>query len=560
MVAYFSMEVGLEAAMPTYAGGLGVQAGDFVHAAADLGVPVVAVTLLHRKGYFRQRLDNAGRQLEEPFDWPIEEFVQALSARIEVSVGGRQVVVRAWERKATGTGGTGVPVYFLDTDLPENTADDRMLTHFLYGGDTTYRLAQEIVLGIGGVRMLRVLGYEQIDRFHLNEGHSALLVVELLAERLRASGRSTVSTEDIESVKRLCVFTTHTPVPAAHDQFPMDVARHVLGPGPMDALEHLCCYGGALNLTYLALNFSHYVNGVAMRHGEVSRRMFGGYMVDAITNGVHVGRWTSEPFRALFDRYISSWRQDNFSLRYAVGIPRQDIWNAHVAAKLRLLEYVNRTQLPPLDPGVLTIGFARRASAYKRADLLVTDLERLLAIVRRAGRLQVVYGGKAHPHDEEGKRAIERIFQARDALRDDIPIAYLQDYDMTLAGLITAGSDVWLNTPHPPLEASGTSGMKAALNGVPSFSVLDGWWIEGHVEGVTGWAVGEDAHASPEWPMDSAAHAAFLYEKLERDILPLFYGNRDGFIDIMRHAIALNGSFFTTQRMLQEYLIKAYGQ
>jgi starch phosphorylase len=328
----------------------------------------------------------------------------------------------------------------------------------------------------------------------------------------------------------------------------------------MDALKHLCCYGGALNLTYLALNFSHYVNGVAMRHGEVSRRMFGGYVVDAITNGVHVERWTSEPFRTLFDRHISGWRRDNFSLRYAVNIPREDIWDAHVSAKLRLLEYVNRTQSPPLDPGVLTIGCARRASAYKRADLLVTDLERLRAIARRSGRLQVVYAGKAHPRDEEGKRVIERVFQARDALRNDIPVAYLQNYDMTIAGLVTAGSDVWLNTPHPPLEASGTSGMKAALNGVPSLSVLDGWWIEGHVEGVTGWAIGEDARASAERPVDSASHAASLYDKLERNILPLFYGNRTGFIDIMRHTIALNGSFFTAQRMLQEYLIKAYSQ
>lgn len=560
MVAYFSMELALDPAMPTYAGGLGVLAGDFVHAAADLGAPMVAVTLLHRQGYFRQTLDSTGRQHEQRLDWPIEEYVQPLSARIKVSIGGRQVAVRAWERKATGVGGAGVPVYFLDTDLPENAADDRTLTHFLYGGDIPYRLAQEIVLGIGGVRMLRALGHEQIDRFHLNEGHSALLVMELLAERLRASGRSAVSTEDVETVRRLCVFTTHTPVPAAHDQFPMDLAGRVLGPGPMDALKHLCCYGGALNLTYLALNFSHFVNGVAMRHGEVARRMFGGYIVDAITNGVHVERWTSEPFRALFDRHISGWRRDNFSLRYAVSIPREDIWDAHVSAKLRLLEYVNRTQSPPLDPSVLTIGFARRASAYKRADLLVTDLERLRAIVRRAGRLQVVYAGKAHPRDEEGKRVIERVFQARDALRNDIPIAYLQDYDMTIAGLVTAGSDVWLNTPHPPLEASGTSGMKAALNGVPSLSVLDGWWIEGHVEGVTGWAIGEDAHASVEQPVDSPAHAASLYEKLERNILPLFYGNRTGLIDIMRHTIALNGSFFTAQRMLQEYRIKAYSQ
>jgi starch phosphorylase len=560
MIAYFSMEVALEAAMPTYAGGLGVLAGDFVHAAADLGVRLVAVTLLHRRGYFRQRLDAAGRQREEPIDWTIEKYVQPLQPRITVSIQGRQVAVRAWERRVTGAAGAAVPVYFLDTDLPENGADDRMLSHFLYGGDLTYRLAQEVVLGVGGVRMLRALGHGQIDRFHLNEGHSALLVMELLAERLRASGRSTVSAEDTEQVRQLCVFTTHTPVPAAHDQFPMDVARRVLGSGPMDALTHLCCYGGALNLTYLALNFSHYVNGVAMRHGEVSRRMFGGYTIDAITNGVHAERWTSEPFRALFDRRMPGWRRDNFSLRYSVGIPRQDIWDAHVAAKGRLLEYVNRDQSPPLDPDVLTIGFARRASAYKRADLLVTDLERLRAIVRRAGRLQVVYAGKAHPRDEEGKRVIERVFQAREALRTEITLAYLQDYDMTIAGLITAGADVWLNTPDPPLEASGTSGMKAALNGVPSLSVLDGWWIEGHVEGVTGWAIGEDADASPGRPVDGAMHAASLYEKLERNVLPLFYGNRGGLIDIMRSAIALNGPFFTAQRMLQEYLIKAYGQ
>jgi starch phosphorylase len=554
------MEVALEAAMPTYAGGLGVLAGDFVHAAADLGVPLVAVTLLHRKGYFRQRLDLAGRQREEPTEWTIEAFVQPLPPRVTVSIQGRQVAIRAWERKVTGVAGAMVPVYFLDTDLQENTADDRMLSHFLYGGDAQYRLSQEAVLGIGGVRMLRALGYQQIDRFHLNEGHSSLLVMELLAERLRGSGRATVTADDVERVRRLCVFTTHTPVAAAHDQFPMDLARSVLGPGAMDGVDHLCCYGGALNMTYLALNLSHYVNGVAMRHGEVSRRLFGGHVIDAITNGVHAERWTSEPFRALFDRHISGWRRDNFSLRYAISIPRREVWETHVAAKLRLLEYVNRTESPPFDPDVLTIGFARRASAYKRADLLVTDLDRLRAIVQRAGRLQVVFAGKAHPRDDQGKRMIERVFQARDALRNDVPVAYLEDYDLAIGGLVTAGADVWLNTPHPPLEASGTSGMKAALNGVPSLSILDGWWIEGHVEGVTGWAIGEDAQGSVERPVDGAAQAASLYDKLERDILPLFYGNRSGFIDIMRYAIALNGSFFTAQRMLQEYTIKAYSQ
>ena len=558
MVAYFSMEVAVDPAMPTYAGGLGVLAGDVVHAAADLGLPFVAVTLLHRKGYFRQRLDGAGRQREEPVDWTVEQYVQPREPRVSVSINGRSVGIRAWERRVTGAGGASVSVYFLDTDLPENASEDRTLSHFLYGGDSSYRLAQEIVLGMGGVRMLRALGHEQINRFHLNEGHSALLVMELLAERLRASGRSVVDSEDVESVRRLCVFTTHTPVPAAHDQFPLDLAERVLGAAPMDAVKHLCCYSGALNLTYVALNFSHYVNGVALRHGEVSRRMFDGHIIDAITNGVHAERWTSEPFQTLFDRHIPGWRHDNFSLRYAVSIPRHEIWEAHVAAKARLLEHVNRTQSPPLDFAVLTLGFARRASAYKRADLLVTNLERLRAITTRAGRLQVVYAGKAHPRDEEGKRVIERVFQARQALGNDIAIAYLEDYNMAIAGLITAGADVWLNTPHPPLEASGTSGMKAALNGVPSLSVLDGWWIEGHVEGVTGWAVGDDGHGAAEQPHEDAVHASSLYDKLEGKVLPLFYSNRDGFMDVMRSTIALNGSFFTAQRMLEEYLIKAY--
>jgi starch phosphorylase len=295
-----------------------------------------------------------------------------------------------------------------------------------------------------------------------------------------------------------------------------------------------------------------------MRHGEVSRQMFGGYAIDSITNGVHAATWVSPPFAALYDRHVPVWRRDNFSLRYAVSIPRHEVWDAHVAAKLRLLELVNREQAPPFDPSVLTVGFARRASAYKRADLLVSDADRLRAVAAAAGRLQIVYAGKAHPRDEEGKRVIERVFHARDRLRNEIAIAYLEDYDMATAGVVTAGADVWLNTPHPPLEASGTSGMKAALNGVPSLSVLDGWWLEGHVEGITGWAIGNDGRRPLERPVDSATHAAALYDKLERTVLPLFYESRDGFIDVMRYAIALNGSFFTAQRMLQEYVLKAY--
>jgi starch phosphorylase len=558
MIAYFSMEVGVDAQVPTYAGGLGVLAGDVVRAAADLGVPFVAVTLLHRKGYFRQRLDGTGRQSEEPAEWNVDAALEPLSPRITLTINDRPVVVRPWRRNVHGIDGAAVPVFFLDTDVDENAPQDRTLTHHLYGGDAAYRLGQAIILGIGGVRTLRALGYAEIGRFHMNEGHSALLVMELIAERLRSAHRTTAAEDDIEAVRRLCVFTTHTPVSAAHDQFSVDLAERVLGATPMTQLMHRCCYGGSLNMTYLALNFSHYINGVAMRHGEVSRRMFGGHEIDAITNGVHAGTWVSPSFARLFDRHIPSWRRDNFSLRYAVSIPKHEVWEAHVEAKLRLLERVNRLQSPPFDPSVLTVGFGRRATAYKRADLIMSDLDRLRAVASAAGHLQLVFSGKAHPRDEEGKRVIERVFQAREALRHEIAVAYLEEYDMTQAAVLTAGSDVWLNTPHPPLEASGTSGMKAALNGVPSLSVLDGWWLEGHVEGVTGWAVGASRMHPLDQPVDAAADAGALYDALEHTVLPLFYRRHDEFIAVMRYAIALNGSFFTAQRMLQEYMIKAY--
>ena len=555
LVAFFSMEVGITVEMPTYAGGLGVLAGDTLRSAADIGLSMVGVTLLHRKGYFRQRLDAAGRQIEEPDPWPVERFLIEEAPRVTVSVEGRAVRLRCWRFQIVGTEGE-VPVYFLDADLPENDVADRALTDFLYGGDERYRLSQEVVLGIGGVRMLRALGYQQIDRFHMNEGHSGLLVMELLREQACAAGRATVSIDDVSAVRRRCIFTTHTPVPAGHDQFSMEAARAVLGESPMFALEHLCCHEGMLNLTYLALNFSHYVNGVAMRHGEVTRAMFGGYAIDAITNGIHAATWAADEFRTLFDRRIPSWERDNFSLRYALSIPREEIWQAHVGAKKRLVDRIARDTVRVFEPNVFTIGFARRATAYKRADLLVHDVDRLKRIAAAAGGLQIVYAGKAHPHDEAGKLVIERIVGAGAALGPHVATVYLANYDMALARLLTAGVDLWLNTPDPPLEASGTSGMKAALNGVPSLSVLDGWWVEGCIEGVTGWAVGDDGPQAPGDRTD--ADAASVYDKLEHAILPLFLHQPERFMDVMRHAIALNGSFFNSHRMVGEYALKAY--
>jgi starch phosphorylase len=573
-VAYFSMEIGLDPGMPTYSGGLGVLAGDTIRSAADLKVPMVAISLLYRKGYFFQRIDDSGWQTEDPVEWIVEDYLQERPPRVTVTIEGRNVALRCWRYQVSGADGHIIPVYFLDADLPENSEWDRKLTHSLYGGDSHYRLCQEVILGIGGVKMLRALGYHAIEKFHMNEGHASLLTLELLREEAVKAGRHTIIPGDLEAVRRKCIFTTHTPVPAGHDQFPLDMAHHVLGAYENffdDKDLHLSYLAGrihqnengnhkvdALNMTYLALNLSHYVNGVAKKHGEVSRVMFEGYDIESITNGVHAATWTSEPFQDLFDRHIHEWRQDNFSLRYALSIPPKEVWEAHLQAKRKLLQYVRQFTNVAMDDDHLTIGFARRAATYKRADLIFTDLDRLKRIQENApGPIQIIFAGKAHPNDHPGKELIQRVYQMGNALRNEIRIVFLENYDMELGKLLTSGADIWLNTPQPPLEASGTSGMKAALNGVPSLSILDGWWLEGCIEGVTGWGIGEKAPGSGS-DGDRSRDAASLYDKLEKTVIPLFYQHHERFLDVMRHTIALNGSFFNTHRMVQQYVLSAY--
>jgi starch phosphorylase len=554
------MEIALSPDMPTYSGGLGVLAGDTLRSCADLGVKVVAVTLLHRKGYFKQRLDDRGRQSEEPELWPAERLLEPLSARVTIDIEGRPVEIRAWRHSVTGADGAQVATHFLDTDLPENAPEDRALTDSLYGGDERHRLRQEVVLGIGGIKMLRALGFQHLDRYHLNEGHPALAILALLEERHGDPPRSHPELSSrIEEIRRCCVFTTHTPVPAGHDKFPMDLARSVLGKRRVRWLATVA-EGNVLNMTNLALEGSHFVNGVAMRHGEVSKGMFPEYPIRSITNGIHPATWAAPSFSALFDRHIEDWRRDAYSLRYALGIPREEIWEAHVRAKHALINRVQLEAKATFDPDALTLGFARRATAYKRAMLVLHDIERLARIARDQGPLQLVFAGKAHPRDTEGKKIIRQIFAARESLRGDVCVVYLPSYDMALGRLLCAGADVWLNTPIPPLEASGTSGMKAALNGVPSLSVLDGWWIEGCVEGITGWAIGADGPAARHRgeTVSDARAADSLYEKLERTVIPCFYRDRHRFQETMRNAIALNASFFNTQRMVLQYLYGAY--
>ena len=557
-IAYFSMEVALASNLPTYTGGLGVLAGDMIRSAADLVVPLVAVTLLYRNGYFTQRFDPNGWQQEEPIKWSPGNFLEDLPERVNVRIEGRTVQLRALRYCVKGVSGFEVPVLFLDADLASNSQYDRSLIDYLYGGDAHYRICQEIILGIGGVRILHILGYRRIERYHMNEGHASLLTLELLDEHARAEGRHEISQQDLDPVRKRCVFTTHTPVPAGHDKFPMELVNQVLGRREVYHLKEVFCCEGVLNMTFLGFNLSHYINGVAKRHGEVSQRMFSHYVVDSITNGVHAATWAAKPFRELFDRYITDWRRDNFALRSALGIPRAKIAAAHLQCKQQLIERVKLMSGVELLPNALTIGFARRATTYKRAELLFTDVERLKKIAKASGEFQIVYAGKAHPADNDGKRIIQHIIENARKLSSAIKVVYLQDYDMELAALLTAGVDVWLNTPEPPLEASGTSGMKAALNGVPSLSVLDGWWIEGCIEGVTGWSIGRPWGLRDQGVHDRSQDAASLYEKLETEVLPTFYESRDRFADIMRHCIALNGSFFNTQRMLEQYIQKAY--
>jgi starch phosphorylase len=576
-IAYFTMEIALEPAIPTYSGGLGALAGDTIRSAADLKVPMVAVCLLHRRGYFYQRLDAYGNQQEEPVTWAIHDFLAELPERAAVDLEGRTIRLRAWRYEVEGVSGFVVPVYLLDADLPENSDWDRRLTDRLYGGDEWYRLCQEVILGIGGVRILRALGYRDLRRFHMNEGHAAFLTLELLHEEAERTGHNTVGHNEIEAVREKCIFTTHTPVAAGHDQFPLDfleklagnfdylvddqdvfaveVQKHILQyDGTFARVPELAQRGVRLNMTYLALNLSKYVNGVAKKHGEISRLMFADYPVDSITNGVHAATWATRPFQELYDHHIPGWREDNFSLRYVLNIPEGELWAAHQKAKEQLLDYVNRETNLGMDVDVFTLGFARRAAAYKRADLLFIDLERLRRLAREVGPLQIVFAGKAHPYDQPGKDLIRRIFQAAEALKGDVKVAYLANHDTWMARLLTGGVDVWLNTPLPPNEASGTSGMKAAINGVPSFSTMDGWWLEGHIENFTGWSIGVGAPGG----LECADDADCLYGKLEKVIIPRYYRERSTFLNAMYGAIALNGSFFNTQRMVQQYVVKAY--
>lgn len=556
-IAYFSMEIGIQNDIPTYSGGLGVLAGDTIRAAADLKLPMVAVTLLTKKGYFIQELDESGRQTERAVSWDPALFMKMLPARITVQIEDREVAVRAWQYNVESLTRGCIPIFFLDTDVPENAPEDREITHYLYGGDLSYRLKQEIVLGIGGVRMLHELDF-QIKKYHMNEGHSSLLTLELLTRFKRPI--EDVWDEklvwDLEKVKDLCVFTTHTPIEAGHDRFPYDLVLKIMGePIPLNVLKDLSG-GSDLNMTRLGLNLSEFINGVAKKHSEVSRNLFPGYEINAITNGVHSFTWTCDSFKRLYDKYLPGWANEPEVFVRVGRIPDDEIWAAHMEAKRALLNFVQDTTGVVMDPNVLTFGFARRATAYKRADLIFSDLHRFEKIA--AGKIQIIYSGKAHPRDNLGKKLIENIFSIKEKLKDKVKIAYLKNYDMSVALKLVSGVDVWLNTPLRPREASGTSGMKATHNGIMNFSVLDGWWIEGHIEGYTGWSIGPSPTETTLVDNLDTVDADDFYSKLEKIIIPMFYNERHTWIRMMQNAIGKNAYYFNCHRMMRRYVTEAY--
>lgn len=547
-IAYCSMEIGIKPSIPTYSGGLGVLAGDILKSAADLGVPMVGMTLLYRNGYFRQSFDDSGWQQETPVIWNPSTELTPLPNTITVTLRGRDIKVRSWVYDIHGASGYTIPVYFLDTDVEGNHADDRRLSWDLYGGDQLYRLCQEMILGVGGLRMLRDLGYSGIETYHLNEGHAGFISLELMREQ---------GYFDPEKIKKEVIFTTHTPVPAGHDVFPFGLVERTIAPSFVSTLKQMLPGAQGVSMTELGYTFSRYVNAVSKRHGEVSRKMFTNSQVDYVTNGVHPGTWVSQSMRRLFDANIPGWENDPCRLVQALKLPGDILWRTHQADKTRLTARILEITGRSLDPDVLTIGFARRAAQYKRADLIFTDVKRLLKI--GGDKLQLVFAGKAHPKDDGGKQILRKIREIIADIDGAMTVVFLDNYDMELASQLVQGVDVWLNTPTRPHEASGTSGMKCTMNGIMNMSVLDGWWIEGWIEGVTGWSIGPEPSEADLVGYDGSLDAVDLYDKLEKKVIPLYYEGRDKWIQMMKQTIALNGSYFNTHRVVKEYCEKAYG-
>jgi starch phosphorylase len=600
-IAYFSTEFGLHETLPIYAGGLGVLSGDYLKGASDLGLPMIAIGFLYTQGYFSQHISEDGwqeaRYLRLKFeDLPVLPFVDENGKPFTISVElpGRNILARLWEIRIGR-----IPLYLLDSDVEGNSPTDCELTSRLYISDLDSRISQEIILGVGGVRALRALGYNPAS-WHMNEGHSAFLVLERIRE-LVAAGNT--FEEAAQVVRPTTVFTTHTPVPAGSDEFPLWlVDKYFSNLWPQLGLtreqfinlaHHILPWGESFSMPILALGMSSRRNGVSEVHGKVARKMWNflwpGVKEDEvpityITNGVHTSTWLARRLGFLYDRYLgNSWLEhvdDPETWQKIDDIPDAELWalRRHLKRKLNLYirdrsrdQWMHATVHPVqviasgvlLDPYALTIGFARRFATYKRANLVLRDIDRLMDIITRPDEpVQIIFAGKAHPADDPGKMLIQQVYQAVKKAENGGRLVFLDDYDMNLARYLIQGVDVWMNTPRPPNEASGTSGQKAGMNGVINFSVLDGWWREGF-NGSNGWAIGDDKVYDTNEQQD-AADAASLYDTLENKIVPLYYRDRsaDGlpsdWIAVMKESMRTLTPRFCIQRMVKEYTERMY--
>jgi starch phosphorylase len=606
-IAYFCAEYGVHNSLPNYSGGLGILAGDHLKSASDLDLPLTAVGLLYRYGYFRQKIGHDGLQQETYNDVFESELAltpvfDADGGRLTVSVHirGREVIARAW-LACVGR----IPLYLLDTNVPQNDEVDRLITGHLYGGDTETRIVQEKVLGIGGVRLLRKLGVDP-SVFHLNEGHSAFLTLELAREYLAIFADASFA-DAMAAVRQKCVFTTHTPVAAGNDVFPPKLLAECFSDDFISSLklteEEFITLGRAdrsddaefFGMTPLAIRMCRSANGVSAKHGEVSRELWmkmfpdlddaGGVPITSVTNGVHAPTWVAAPFQTLYEqRFGPDWammvRNGDVWIEAINSLSDVDIWNTHRTLKNLLIAFIReRTSAKHtgtqdtinehentqdlFSPDVLTIGFARRVAAYKRWDLLFSDIDRLLKMVDDTERpVQFVFAGKAHPQDRSAKSILQELMSINHDSNWQKRAVFIEDYDQEVARYLVQGVDVWLNVPRRPMEASGTSGMKAAMNGVLNLSILDGWWIEGF-NGEDGFAIGDLDVEGTDEEMDQA-DATALYSALENEVIPLFYlkdenGLPAEWIRRMKNSIATLTPQFSSDRMVTEYLTRIYG-
>jgi starch phosphorylase len=546
-VAYISMEIGLDSNIPTYSGGLGVLSGDTIRSAADLEIPMVGICLCYSAGYFYQMFNEFGEQKEFEVKWNFFYEFERVDKPIKMQIEDKEMKVSAWLYKVIGQSGHIIPIYLLTTDVEGNADWQRKLTAALY--DSTHkwnRIVQEMILGIGGVKLLKSLGYNNIEVYHINEGHGSFATLELLDQHKG----------NINEVKKHVAFTTHTPIPAGHDKFDYNLVNQVFQERLPKNIKQLAGKD-ELNMTLLAMNLSNFRNGVSKKHGEITREMFPDYEIDHITNGIHLPFWVSKPIRKIFDKKWPNWKSVPSVLQNAIEIDDLELFDAHIENKFNLIDYQKNHSWNLLDEELITIGFARRFATYKRATLLFQDMDRLGKICKT--NVQFIFAGKAHPKDEGGKKYIKDIFEAGGYLYDNygVKVVLMENYNMDLAHMLVSGVDVWLNTPERYREASGTSGMKAALNGVLNFSIQDGWWMEGYkMNPMAGWSIGPDDSDPNANNNDGDIDANHIYELIEKEIIPT-YMNHDDWIYRQKNAIAL-AAYFNTHRMMQEYAEKAY--